>query len=211
MEVALHHAYSKIALVDERPHYKMVHEYPLEGNPPMMTHIFENDLDKRIIAAKGAPEALMNVSSLPANEKQQIENAIRTLATDDYRVLGVGEANIIGNNYPVTQQEFQFNFKGIVAFCDPPKKNIQSALKIYTNLKKAIQYIISIHIPIILTVFIPLALGWIYPNILYRNRFLIRNMVRSNKMEEENKSHGLLNMKTANMGGRCTTPFKNNY
>jgi Ca2+-transporting ATPase len=38
--------------------------------------------------------------------------------------------------------------------------------KIYTNLKKAIQYIISIHIPIILTVFLPLALGWIYPNIL---------------------------------------------
>ncbi|MEO0045860.1 MAG: hypothetical protein RL705_1051, partial [Bacteroidota bacterium] len=37
--------------------------------------------------------------------------------------------------------------------------------KIYLNLKKAIQYIISIHIPIILIVFIPLALGWIYPNI----------------------------------------------
>jgi Ca2+-transporting ATPase len=37
--------------------------------------------------------------------------------------------------------------------------------KIYLNLKKAIQYIISIHIPIILIVFIPLALGWVYPNI----------------------------------------------
>src|ERR1035437_5856889 len=37
--------------------------------------------------------------------------------------------------------------------------------KIYSNLKKAIQYIISIHIPIVLTVFIPLALGWIFPNI----------------------------------------------
>jgi len=37
--------------------------------------------------------------------------------------------------------------------------------KIYTNLKKAIQYIISIHIPIVLTVFIPLAAGWLYPNI----------------------------------------------
>jgi Ca2+-transporting ATPase len=34
--------------------------------------------------------------------------------------------------------------------------------KIYTNLKKAIQYIISIHIPIVLTVFIPLALGLAY-------------------------------------------------
>src|SRR4029078_9725706 len=37
--------------------------------------------------------------------------------------------------------------------------------RIYANLKKAIQYIISIHIPIVLTVFIPLALGWIFPNI----------------------------------------------
>lgn len=37
--------------------------------------------------------------------------------------------------------------------------------KIYINLKKAIQYIISIHIPIILIVFIPLAFGWMYPNI----------------------------------------------
>ncbi|MBK7297629.1 MAG: cation-translocating P-type ATPase [Flavobacteriales bacterium] len=37
--------------------------------------------------------------------------------------------------------------------------------KIYSNLKKAIQYIISIHIPIILTVSLPLFLGWIYPNI----------------------------------------------
>jgi len=37
--------------------------------------------------------------------------------------------------------------------------------KIYTNLKKAIRYIISIHITIVLLVFIPLVLGWIYPNI----------------------------------------------
>lgn len=37
--------------------------------------------------------------------------------------------------------------------------------RIYANLKKAIQYIISIHIPIIMTIFIPLALGWVYPNI----------------------------------------------
>jgi len=37
--------------------------------------------------------------------------------------------------------------------------------KIYGNLKKAIQYIISIHIPIILTVSLPLFLGWIHPTI----------------------------------------------
>ena len=301
MEVALHTAYKSITKMDERPAYKMIHEYPLSGQPPMMTHIFENNAGKRIIAAKGAPEALMNISNLNENEKLQIEEAIKIITTDGYRVLAVGEAIFKGNNFLATQQEFKFAFKGIVGFYDPPKKNINKVLedfytagikvkiitgdnaattsaiakqisfrgfektisgeelmqlsepdlkiavantniftrmfpdaklkiinaikvnneivamtgdgvndgpalkaahigiamgkkgteiakqaasliladddlsrmvdavamgrKIYSNLKKAIQYIISIHIPIVLTVFIPLAFGWIYPNI----------------------------------------------
>jgi Ca2+-transporting ATPase len=42
---------------------------------------------------------------------------------------------------------------------------IAAGRRIYTNIKKAVQYIISIHIPIILTVSLPLFLGWIYPHI----------------------------------------------
>jgi len=42
---------------------------------------------------------------------------------------------------------------------------IAAGRRIYANIKKAIQYIISIHIPIVLTVSLPLFLGWIYPNI----------------------------------------------
>ncbi|HRI20663.1 MAG TPA: cation-translocating P-type ATPase, partial [Panacibacter sp.] len=301
METALHNAYAAMVKEDERPLYTMVHEYPLSGKPPMMTHIFQDSQGKRMIAAKGAPEALMNVSDLSTAEKQQIETVIKTLATDGYRVLAAGEANFDGNHFPATQQEFKFTFKGIIAFYDPPKKNIQSVLetfyaagiavkivtgdnaattssiakqvgfkgydncisgdelmrlsdadlqkkvaamqvftrmfpeaklkiinalkanneivamtgdgvndgpalkaahigiamgkkgteiakqaaslilleddlskmadavaigrKIYANLKKGIQYVISIHIPIILTVFMPLILGWVYPNI----------------------------------------------
>ncbi len=301
MEVALHQAYNDLKQNDERPHYKLVHEYPLGGKPPMMTHIFSNKNGDKIIAAKGAPEALIKVSNLNETEIQQIYSAIELLATEGYRVLGVGVSNFEGEDYPAQQQDLPFEFKGIVAFYDPPKKNIQRVMedfytagiqvkiitgdnaattasiakqigfkdydktisgdelmelsenelktrvmdtaiftrmfpeaklkiinalksnnqivamtgdgvndgpalkaahigiamgqkgteiakqaaslilleddlskmveavamgrKIYTNLKKAIQYIISIHIPIILTVFIPLALGWIYPNI----------------------------------------------
>ncbi|HRR23665.1 MAG TPA: cation-translocating P-type ATPase, partial [Bacteroidia bacterium] len=42
---------------------------------------------------------------------------------------------------------------------------IAAGRRIYSNLKKAIQYIISIHIPIILTVTLPLFLDWIFPHI----------------------------------------------
>ena len=44
--------------------YEQVHEYPIGGKPPMMTHIFKNDLNEFIIAAKGAPEALLKKSGL---------------------------------------------------------------------------------------------------------------------------------------------------
>jgi Ca2+-transporting ATPase len=42
---------------------------------------------------------------------------------------------------------------------------IEHGRKIYGNFKKAIRYIISIHIPIILTASLPLVLGWKFPNI----------------------------------------------
>lgn len=302
MEVALHQAYQEDAMADdERLTYKMIHEYPLGGKPPMMTHLFENGEGKRIIAAKGAPEAIMAVSALSDAEKVAVEAAITALTKEGFRVLAVGDTSFDGKDFPKEQQDFKFNFKGIVAFYDPPKKNINKVLqdfykagievkivtgdnaettaaiakqvdfagydksisgeelmklndedlrkkvgtlsiftrmfpeaklriiealkseqqivamtgdgvndgpalkaahigiamgkkgteiakqaaslilveddlskmvdavamgrRIYTNLKKAIRYIISIHIPIILTVFIPLALGWLYPNI----------------------------------------------
>ena len=42
---------------------------------------------------------------------------------------------------------------------------IEQGRKIFSNLKKAVRYIISIHIPIIFTASLPVLLGWKYPNI----------------------------------------------
>ena len=79
MEIAIHEAYSNLEITDERPNFKMVHEYPLSGKPPMMTHIFENNIGQRIIAAKGAPEALIAVSRFSEAEKNQIFEAMKTM------------------------------------------------------------------------------------------------------------------------------------
>ena len=124
MEKALHDAYKKSISEDERAHYKMMREYPLSGKPPMMTHLFENNQGHRIIAAKGAPEAMMQASELNDVEKKQIETAIVALTTKGYRVLGVAEAIFSGNDFHANQQDYPFQFIGIVAFYDPPKKNI---------------------------------------------------------------------------------------
>jgi Ca2+-transporting ATPase len=267
----------------------------------MMTHVFKHQNGQLIIAAKGAPEAIMEVCSLDEAALLKNKSNIAQLAKEGYRLLGVAEAIHTDTQFPEEQTSFTFIFKGILAFYDPPKKNIEQVMqqfytagidvkiitgdnaettssiaqqigfkgfnesisgeelmqlndgelqkkvkstyiftrmfpeaklriinalkanneivamtgdgvndgpalkaahigiamgkkgseiakqaaslilmqddlskmidavatgrRIYTNLKKAIQYIISIHIPIILTVIIPLALGWVYPNI----------------------------------------------
>jgi P-type Ca2+ transporter type 2C len=64
MEKALHRAYGRICHHDERSDFRLVHEYPLSGSPPYMTHIFEDRNGNRKIAAKGAPESLLKLSRL---------------------------------------------------------------------------------------------------------------------------------------------------
>ena len=43
---------------------------------------------------------------------------------------------------------------------------VEMGRRIYDNLRKAIRYIISIHLPIVSTVLMPLLLGWTFPHIL---------------------------------------------
>jgi Ca2+-transporting ATPase len=129
MEVALHQAYSKVFSKDERPNYKLIHEYPLSGVPPFMTHIFKNKKGNQIIVAKGAPEGLMKLCKLTVKEKHSIENAIIETTSEGYRVLGVAVANFEGKTFPKNQEDFEFNFIGLVSFYDPPKKNINTVLQ----------------------------------------------------------------------------------
>ncbi len=124
MEKALHDAYETLVQKDERPDFKMIHEYPLSGKPPMMTHIFQNGVGERIIACKGAPEALLAHSSLSIKEKEEINKHIAAFAADGLRVLGVGVAYFEGNDFPKEQESFTFTFLGLVGFYDPPKHNI---------------------------------------------------------------------------------------
>lgn len=129
MELSLHEKYTASAAKDERHNFHMVKEYPLEGKPPMMTHIFEDKSGNRIVAAKGAPEAFLDISKLTKLKKDQVLTAVHDLAAEGYRLLGVATASFSGNNYPDKQQDFNFSFHGLVAFYDPPKDNITSVLR----------------------------------------------------------------------------------
>lgn len=124
MEKTLHQVYQKTQRTDSRTFFHMIHEYPLEGKPPMMTHVFENGKGERIIAAKGAPEAIIKVCTLHENEQQHLHNTIKEFGSKGYRVLGVAKSNFTRNDFPEKQQDFEFEFLGFTVFYDPPKEGI---------------------------------------------------------------------------------------
>lgn len=129
MEKALHKIYENVVDKDERQDYKMIHEYPLSGKPPMMTHIFGNEKGNRIIAVKGASEAIIKHSNLTSEEKKEVQKTVSQLAAGGLRVLGVGISEFEGENFPEQQEEFKFNFLGLLGFYDPPKEKISTTFK----------------------------------------------------------------------------------
>ncbi|WP_137904021.1 cation-translocating P-type ATPase [Chryseobacterium sp. 2VB] len=129
MEITLHKVYEQNRKPDQRKDYQLFHEYPLEGKPPMMTHLFENEHKDRIIAAKGAPEAIISVSSLSEEEKNKIRKLIKNFGEQGFRVLGVARSHFEGNDFPNKQQDFKFDFLGLTVFYDPPKKGIKEVFK----------------------------------------------------------------------------------
>ncbi|KKX48487.1 cation-translocating P-type ATPase [Sphingobacterium sp. IITKGP-BTPF85] len=122
MEKTLHEIYEQAQPNDRRKDFQMVHEYPLDGKPPMMTHLFENHSGERIVAAKGAPEAILAVSNLSEYEKDKLRQHISDFGKQGYRILGVAKCYFKGNNFPEKQQDFNFDFLGFTVFYDPPKK-----------------------------------------------------------------------------------------
>ncbi|HEY8403344.1 MAG TPA: cation-translocating P-type ATPase [Flavobacteriales bacterium] len=129
MEKTLHQVYEQTQANDQRQAFHMIHEYPLEGKPPMMTHLFEDAAGNRIVAAKGAPEALMEVSHLSGSEKEKLRKYIQDFGKQGYRLLGVGKCLFTGNDFPAKQQDYRFEFLGFTVFYDPPKQGIQNVFR----------------------------------------------------------------------------------
>ncbi|MGV3528988.1 MAG: cation-translocating P-type ATPase [Flavisolibacter sp.] len=101
----------------------MVFEYPLQGKPPMMTHVYQDD-DSFLVAAKGAPERIFRVCRMDEEEQKRLTEIVHRFASRGQRVIAVAAANHSGN-MPAAQDDFNWTFAGLVALFDPPRKGIR--------------------------------------------------------------------------------------
>ena len=107
---------------------RQVAEYPLEGRPPMMTHIYAGS-GGRIAAAKGAIERILTVSRVDENIKNAVLDIVHVEGGKGYRLLGVASAKCPDGQLPASQDDFDWHFEGLVCLYDPPRASVRSTIE----------------------------------------------------------------------------------
>ena len=109
--------------------WEMIKEYPLSKELLAMSRVFSSKGTKeKIIATKGAPEAIFDLCHLDEKKKKRLSLAVEELASDGLRVLGVAKAKINVKGLPEIQHDFTFDFIGLIGLSDPIRKNVKQAV-----------------------------------------------------------------------------------
>ena len=125
---------------------EMVYEYPLEGRPPMMTHIYAQP-NGFMIAGKGAPERIIQICALDTPTIQKLNKQVQIMTAGGYRVLGIATAfQHSSEAFPKIQDQFNWQFQGFISLYDPPKADAATAIKEIYDAGIAVKLITGDHL-----------------------------------------------------------------
>ena len=109
--------------------WMLVDEYPLSGELLAMSRVWRSpDQIEYIIAAKGAPEAILDLCHLDATACAAISARVNRLAAQGLRVLAVARAGFRRAALPQIQHDFEFHFIGLIALADPLRPSVTQAV-----------------------------------------------------------------------------------
>jgi P-type Ca2+ transporter type 2C len=111
--------------------WTLVAEYPLSPGLLALSHVWKSpDSETYVIAAKGAPEAIMDLCHLDEAQKEELSRQVINMADDGLRVLGVAKAYFKQSHpLPSEQHDFTFEFTGLVGLADPVRPMVANAVK----------------------------------------------------------------------------------
>jgi P-type Ca2+ transporter type 2C len=109
--------------------WEMIKEYPLTKDLLAMSRVFTHKgTQEKVIATKGSPEAIFDMCHLNEENKKRLSQAIEELATSGLRVLGVAKAKINTQTLPENQEDYHFEFIGLIGLSDPIRKNVKKSV-----------------------------------------------------------------------------------
>jgi Ca2+-transporting ATPase len=109
--------------------WSLLREYPLSPELLALSHVWRSpEGGRRVIAAKGAPEAIADLCHLDSEAWEQLRAEVEAMASQGLRVLAVARASFAEARLPELQHDFDFELLGLVGLADPVRAAVPEAI-----------------------------------------------------------------------------------
>ncbi|MFA6097984.1 MAG: cation-translocating P-type ATPase [Patescibacteria group bacterium] len=132
IEKAIQRSAGKILASTEHlhPQWNLVREYPLSKELLAISRVWVSpDQSHYVVAAKGAPEAILDLCHVSQEQHGKVKKIIDMLADRGLRLIGVARAVFERESLPSVQHDFNFEFIGLLGFADPVRETVANALE----------------------------------------------------------------------------------
>jgi len=108
----------------------LVRQYPLSPTLLALSQVWKSPAGQDyVIAAKGAPEAIVDLCHLNLAQTDMILARVGSMADRGLRVLGVARAYFQESELPGQQHDFDFEFLGLIGLADPVRPGVSAAVE----------------------------------------------------------------------------------
>ncbi len=132
MEIAFQEFGSRSLSNTEHLHHDwaLVHEYALSPTLLSMSRVWSSArADGRVIAAKGAPEAIAELCRLAPGQLSDVKARASNMAAEGLRILGVAKSRWEQQQLPEGQRDLAYEFVGLVGLADPIRPEVPAAVQ----------------------------------------------------------------------------------
>jgi Ca2+-transporting ATPase len=110
--------------------WTLTRQYPLARSLLAVSQVWNSpDGTEFVIAAKGAPEAIMGLCHAGRAEADRVSAAVSHLSDEGLRVLGTAKSHFRKTELPRDQHDFEFQFLGLIALDDPIRESVPQAVQ----------------------------------------------------------------------------------
>jgi P-type Ca2+ transporter type 2C len=108
----------------------LIREYPLSDALLAVVHVWRANENgsKQLVAAKGAPEAIIELCRLSEPLRRNVLAEVERMASQGLRVLGVARGEWSSDALPDSPRAFALRYLGLVGLADPVRPGVPAAI-----------------------------------------------------------------------------------
>ena len=131
MERAFTDLAQQVDLQVDPQRFSLVREYPLSDALLAMVHVWRDRDDPftHVIAAKGAPEAIVELCGLTREQRERVLQQLDEMANRGLRVLGIARGEWRSTAMPDTPRALGLGYLGLVGLADPVRPGVPEAIE----------------------------------------------------------------------------------